>query len=80
MDAMIEDTDPDLKTGGEIEVGPETGQRSPIGSGATHAREEGADREMESEMGRGIEGTESGVGVGRSIGRDEVSRVYSRDM
>lgn len=76
-DAMIEDTGLGLKTGGEKGLDPETGQRSPVGSAATHEREEGGEIKMQSETGQEIGGIGNGVGVGRSTGRGEVSPFYS---
>ena len=71
-DATIEDTDPGPKRGGGTEVGPETGQISRVGNGATQEKEEVGDIKMESEMGRETEGIGNEVGVERSIDRDEV--------
>lgn len=50
-DATTEDTDLGPKTGGEIGVDPETGQKSLVGSGATQGKEEGEGIKTESEMG-----------------------------
>lgn len=74
-DATIEDIDPGLKKGDEIEADPETGRRSPVGSGVTQEKEGAGDIKMESEMGREIGGIRNGAGVGRSIGRGEVGAL-----
>lgn len=50
-DATTEDTGLGPKTGGEIGVDPETGQKSLVGSGATQGKEGGEGIKMESEMG-----------------------------
>ena len=75
MDATIEDTDLGLKRGGEIEVDPETGQKSPAGSGATQEKEEGEDIKMRIETEREIGGIGNRAGAGRSTGRGEVGAL-----
>ena len=74
-DATIEDTDPGLKKGGEIEVDPETGQRSPLECAAIQEKEQGGDIKMEIETGREIGGIGNGAGVRRSTGRGEVGAL-----
>ncbi|KAL9067064.1 MAG: hypothetical protein Q9161_007154 [Pseudevernia consocians] len=74
-DATIEDTDPGLKRGGEIEVDPETGQRSPLECAAIQEKEQCGDIKMESETGREIGGIGNGAGVRRSTGRGEVGAL-----
>lgn len=76
-DATIEDTNPDLKRGGEIEADQGNGQKRSGGSGAIPKKEEEVgDIKTESGMGQEIEieigGIRNGAGVGRSIDRDEV--------
>lgn len=74
-DAMIEDTDPGLERGGEIEVDRETVRRSPVGTGATQGTEEGGDIKMKSAMGREIGGRGNEAGVGKDTGRGEVGAL-----
>lgn len=75
MDATIEDTDPGLKKSDEIGADPETGRRSPVGSGVTQEKEGAGNIKMESEMGREIKGISNEAGVERSIGRGEVGAL-----
>ena len=75
MAATIEDTDPDLERNVEIEVGPEIGQRRPVGSGATQGKEAGGDIKMTSEMGREKGRIGNGAGVETSTDHGEVGAL-----
>lgn len=75
MAATIEDTDPDLERSVEIEVGPETGQRRPVGSGATQGKEAGGDIKMTSEMGREKGRIGNGAEVETSTDHGEVGAL-----
>ncbi|KAL9126168.1 MAG: hypothetical protein Q9175_007958 [Cornicularia normoerica] len=77
-DATIADTDRGLKIGGETEVDPEAGQRSPVRSGATQEKEGGGDIKTENETGQEIGVTGNGAGVERSTGRAEVDLNSTR--
>ena len=75
-DATIERTDPGLKNDGEIEPDPESGPKSPAGSGAVREKEEDEDTKMASEMEQEIGETETGAGVGRSTDHGEVRSLH----